>query len=349
MTPSRYRGSLVVWALLIAYASLYPFLPLRIPSGDAVAAFLSRPRYLTGADIALNVIAYVPLGAFATLYFRQSWARAAAIARALAFALALSFLLEAVQLFVANRVAQVYDVIANGTGALLGAMAFVGPVHALATGPLGDVRERIVIPGAWGDAGLVLVMLWLIAQLNPALPFFGAGNIGGEGREQLEVLQWTAVGMSICGFALFLSILLESGRGSLRATLALLSVALWLKFATAAVILQPHFAEEWMSTGRIAGIAAGLLVFVPMRKLDVMGRLYLALVLTLAGALFSKIFGAYSGMEEFLRLFRWPHGQLATFATLTRYIHETWPFAAVVFMVARFIRLSRRAPARMAP
>ena len=31
MTASRYRGSLAVWALLLAYASLYPFFPLRLP------------------------------------------------------------------------------------------------------------------------------------------------------------------------------------------------------------------------------------------------------------------------------------------------------------------------------
>jgi len=36
MTRSRYRGSLAVWALLIAYASLYPFAPLRLPPPDAV-------------------------------------------------------------------------------------------------------------------------------------------------------------------------------------------------------------------------------------------------------------------------------------------------------------------------
>ena len=30
MPQRRYRGSLVVWALLLAYASLYPFLPLRL-------------------------------------------------------------------------------------------------------------------------------------------------------------------------------------------------------------------------------------------------------------------------------------------------------------------------------
>jgi len=58
----------------------------------------------------------------------------------------------------------------------------------------------------------------------------------------------------------------------------------------------------------------------------------------MAGDLLSKIFGAYSSLDDFPRLFRWPHGQLASFATLTRFIHELWPRAAVIFLVALFLR-----------
>ena len=99
----------------------------------------------------------------------------------------------------------------------------------------------------------------------------------------------------------------------------------------------------------MAGLLGGLLVFMPLRKLGRLGRVYLALVFILAAALFSKVFGAYSAMDEFMRLFRWPHGQLGSFATLTRFIHELWPFAAVVFLVALFFHVRRSgAEARMA-
>jgi hypothetical protein len=109
----------------------------------------------------------------------------------------------------------------------------------------------------------------------------------------------------------------------------------------ASMLLQPHFAEEWLSSGRIAGLVGGLLVFVPLRKRARPVRLYLALVTILAGALFSKIFGAYSPVDELLRLFRWPHGQLGSFATLTRFLHELWPVAAIAFLVALFIHERR--------
>jgi hypothetical protein len=123
----------------------------------------------------------------------------------------------------------------------------------------------------------------------------------------------------------------------LRITVILLTAALWLKFAAASFMLKPHFFADWMTAGRVAGLAIGLAVFVPLRRIARAARIYLATVTILAGALVAKIFGAYSALEELLRLFSWPYGQLATFATLTRYLHEAWPVAALAFLVALFV------------
>jgi VanZ family protein len=337
MTSRRYRGSLVVWALLIAYASLYPFLPLRLPSMDAVTGFFSGPRYFIRSDIAFNVVAYLPLGMLACLYFRGEGEGRHAIAKAVALGAGFSLLMETLQLFVPNRHASPIDLASNSAGALIGALAFMRPLYDWVTRPLGDLRERLVVAGGWGDAGLVLVMLWLLAQLNPALPFFGAGDIGGEARAEIEILQWAAVAMAISGFGLFVSALLKADQGILRVTLVLLSIALWLKFAAAPLLLQPHLRADWVSEGRVAGLAVGILALLPLRRVSRPGRIYLGLVLILAGALFSKIFGTYSPVEELVRLFRWPHGQVGSFATLTRFLHELWPFAAVVFLSALWV------------
>lgn len=345
--PARYRVSAAVWSLLLAYASLYPFVPVRPPPGDALAAFFTRPRFVTDFDVALNVLAYVPLGALACLHFRQSGAGWRAILKAVALGFAFSFAMESAQLFIPTRIASFYDVLANSAGALAGALVFADPWYSVAVRPLGEVRTRVVIAGEWGDAGLVLVMLWLIAQLNPGLPFFGAGNIvsEGDGSGAEAALQWTGVAFSICGFGLFVSALLKGPQGTLRVTLVLLSLALWLKFAAASFMLQPHFAAEWLSTGRVVGLAAGIAVLLPLRRLGVSARIYLALLFVLAGALLSKIFGAYSGQGEWLRVFRWPHGQLANFFTLTQFLHETWPFLALVYLIALFFHVRRQPPA----
>lgn len=333
----RFQGALVVCTLLIGYASLYPFVPLRAPGSDLLAAFFLKPRHFVSFDIWVNVLAYVPFGALAAYRFRLQGHRRP-IVLALAVASALSLFLEACQLFIPTRVGTVFDVIANVAGAGIGVLTLVEPGYSLVTVPLREMRDRLFVSGLWGDAGLVLVVLWLLAQLNPALPFFGAGNIveGAEDRGDLALLHVIAVAMSICGFALFVSALMRGTEGSLRAVLVLLSIALWLKFAAGSFMLKPHFSVEWVSAGRVLGIVAGLVGFIPMRRLARLARIYLALVLVLAGALFSKIVGAYSAIDELLRVFSWPHGQLAGFATLTRFLHELWPFAAVVFLIGLF-------------
>ena len=346
LAPGRFRGAIAVWLVLIAYASLYPFFPPRLPSMDAVLAMFSRPRYFVAYDIVWNVLAYMPLGLLLRLHFARAGSRHPNLV-AIGLAAAWSFLMETLQLFLPNRVASMYDVASNAAGAAVGAAVFFEPFHVAVTRPLAQEREEWLIPGARGDAGLMLVTLWLLAQLNPALPFFGAGNLGETNGPaiatpaSLSIVPWIAVALSICGFGLFISTLVRVRDGSLRATFALLSVALWLKFLGASIVLQPHFSDEWVSAGRVAGLAAGLVLFIPLRRLPRAGRIYLAILMIMAGDLLSKIFGAYSSLEDFLRLFRWPHGQLASFATLTRFIHELWPLAALVFLIALFLHERR--------
>jgi len=332
----RYPGALAVCTLLIAYASLYPFGPLRLPS-DFAFEVLVRPRYVIPFDIAINVLAYVPLGTLATLFFRQRGEARPAIWKA-AFGAAVSAAMEFLQLFIPNRVSSVLDVVTNTAGTAVGAFAFVEPIQAATIRPFGEWRERLFIEGVWGDVGMILLGLWLVAQLNPALPFFGAGNIVEEPSRgfEAELLLVIGVGLSICAFSLFISSLMRTTEGSLRVTLVLLSIALWLKFVAGSFMLKPSFSAEWMSAGRIVGLVAGMFAFVPMRKFGRLARIYLGIVLMLAGALYSKIFGAYSAIDELLRLFNWPHGQLAGFATLTRILHELWPFAALVFLIGFF-------------
>jgi VanZ family protein len=325
--------------LLIAYASLYPFLSLRAPGPDALSLFF-RPKVVVAFDIVMNALAYAPLGALACLHFLRAHPVRGAIGRAVALGAALSVAMETCQFFIATRVASSYDVYANTAGALAGALLFVGPVERAVVAPLAQLRERLVVAGATGDTGLLLVALWLLAQLNPALPFFEAGNIvDGSGPTLADfVVTTVSVALSVAAFGLFVSAILAADRGALGWTLILLTVAMWCKFTMAALMLKPTLTALWMSESRVAGLVAGVALFLPLRRLGRRARTYLAIVCLLAGALFAKIFGQYSELADFLRLFHWPHGQLANFATLTRWLHEVWPVLALAWLIARFVR-----------
>lgn len=335
----RHRGALLAWALLLAYASLYPFLPVRPPGEAAFALFLS-PRFVIEYDIAMNALAYAPLGALAMLRFLPGRAHWSARWRAVALGAALSVAMEACQFFVTTRVASIHDVLANTAGAFAGTLLFFRPVERAVMAPLAELRDRLFIPGGTGDTGLLLVILWLLAQLNPALPFFEAGNIvDGSGPTMADfVVTTVSVALTVAAFGLFVSVLLRSDRGALGWTLLLLTVSLWCKFAMASLMLKPNLTAMWMSESRVVGLVAGLVVFLPLRRLRRGARTYLAIVCLLAGALFAKIFGEYSELGDFLRLFHWPHGQLASFATLTRWLHEAWPVLALAWLIARFVR-----------
>lgn len=58
----------VAYTVLVVYASLYPF-SVRLPLASAPFAFLFKawPRYYTVADVALNVLGYLPLGLLVAL------------------------------------------------------------------------------------------------------------------------------------------------------------------------------------------------------------------------------------------------------------------------------------------
>ena len=83
-----------------------------------------------------------------------------------------------------------------------------------------SIRARLT---AWFAAvlGLVLVVLWLLAQLNPALPFFEAGNIVDATGPMMAdfVVTTVSVALSVAGFGLFASALLKAERGALGLTL----------------------------------------------------------------------------------------------------------------------------------
>lgn len=109
-------------------ATLWLLLAIFIIAGSAgtwtpYAPGIWAPTLVKPADVAQNVALYVPFGLFGMLALGRSDARG--VARVTAIALLFSFLVEALQLYTADRVASLTDIVSAALGTSAGASLIV--------------------------------------------------------------------------------------------------------------------------------------------------------------------------------------------------------------------------------
>jgi VanZ family protein len=345
------RGALFVYVSAIVYASLSPFFGWRIPDGYL---FLTWPRYVSAFDNVLNVLAYMPLGGMlAAMQLRQPGAGQRDIGapgillRAVLAGFVVSIAMEALQAFLPVRVSSIVDVLTNTGGTALGALAIVNRWGRANLGRLLAWRHRQFASSNATGWGILLLAAWFFAQLNPLIPFFEAGHIGNpfdtaaaQSPYEPMVLLPQAVGitLNVCGFNLFLSLLLGAGRPVLPRVLLILALGFVAKVSMAALMLKAPQMVEWMGPATIIGLIAGLALFAWFSRIGLRWRAFWATLFIFAGGLMSKITSVYGAFDETLRLFNWPHGHIANFAGLTRWMHESWPLLAVMLSAWIFIR-----------
>jgi VanZ family protein len=78
-----------------------------------------QPLLVVPADVARNVALYVPFGMFAWLTLDETGVRA--VLRVVSVALLFSFAVETLQLYTADRVASLPDMLSAGVGSAVGA------------------------------------------------------------------------------------------------------------------------------------------------------------------------------------------------------------------------------------
>ena len=166
----------LTYAVLIVYASLYPFSDWR-NQGIVPWSFLTEPwpRYWTGFDVVSNLLGYMPMGFLLTLSaLRMRHSRGAVWQSALACGL-LSFAMESLQSYLPTRVASNMDLVLN----LLGGA--VGAASAGALERLGAIDRWSLFRARWFEPdarwALVLLALWPLALLFPASVPLGLGQI----------------------------------------------------------------------------------------------------------------------------------------------------------------------------
>lgn len=246
---------------VIVYASLQPFSGW-VPPEPPVTYFLWHwgQRWIV-SDAAFNVVAYVPLGAALVITWPAGWSPTLKIVLSLALATALSLSMETAQMWLPTRYASVFDTLANlgGTfiGALLGItlMAFT-PLMA----GLNRARNELIIPGALGELNLVLLLVWLVAQINPAIPLFGATFHPGQQAAfdpAVVIVEFAQTAAALIGIGLFTDLTMRKRWMGGIALVLFIGAAIALKTAAAQAVLKPLAWDEWLRPGHTLGLAGG--------------------------------------------------------------------------------------------
>lgn len=344
------RSALFVYAAAIVYASLNPFFGWR--AAESFSLF-SWPRYFSLFDVVINVLAYVPIGGLlVNVQLRgrkpteQEWPLVP-FALAVFGGLLLSLTLESLQTLLPLRVASPVDLLANTGGALLGASLLLMPWGRGKLASLFRWRYRHFAAGEATSWGLLLLGAWFVAQLNPVIPIFEAGHIASpfdtvtaqSPYEPLILLpQAVGITLNVCGFALFVSLLIRPGKRATASVMAVLVLGFMLKISAASLMMKAPQLADWMGPATVIGLTSGLILFAYFSRINFRWRAFCATLFIFAGGLMAKLTSIYGAFDDSLRLLNWPYGHLATFAGLTRWLHETWPLLAIMFAAWLFVR-----------
>ncbi len=330
----------ILYGLAIAFASLQPFAPwIPVPDGTPFWLLAPWPPKWTRFDVIVNTLAYVPFGMFVALIPK----RAAPLLRAgvaVAVGATLSFGMETLQMFLPSRSANLIDLMANATGALLGGLLGGTLVRAQKTRQmLSAARDRAFLPGRLGDIGIALLALWLTAQINPGISLF-AVNFNPDlasiaaAETAATMLEAAQTAFQLVGVGLFLALLLRDRRHVGGAVLLLIGTAFVLKGLAAWLVLKPAAWETWLQPGISIGIAAGSLGLLLTAFLARPAQVAVCAVALLSSLLLPLAAISASSTPAPLTLFNWRYGHLLNFNGLTHTVLLVWPIAAAAWLFA---------------
>ena len=331
----------LAYALLIGYACLHPFSgwqPSGLPLFDFVGA--PWPKYITALDIVLNVLGFVPFGFVLVAAQPARWPRWAVVVLAAVTGALLSFSLETVQNYLPTRVASNVDLGANALGGLIGAVlgVFAGRRLFDADGWWHQWYSRRLIHGHLGDVGVVLIGLWLLAQLSPKTLLFGLGDIRSFfdlptplpfNPERFMRLETAIVAANVLAVGLLTRSMLQ--RFSLT-VIVVLVLGLGMRTLAASNFYVPPRPLLWLTPGAIGGLAAGVPLLIAGLLLPRLIRHMVAAVALLAGTVLVNIAPENPYLVFNQTLIN--QGHFLNFSGLTHLVAGVWPFLALGYLSA---------------
>ena len=343
----------VAYTGLLAYASLQPFAGWRLPPPE-ILAFLTapRPRYLTATDAVLNIALYVPLGVCAFVALKRRFGTASALTFATAYGAFVSLALESVQMYLPARIASNLDIAFNAAGTLAGALAAwaLSPPRPLGQA-LVALRRRHIAAGALPDVALMLLAWWLIAQLHPDTIVFGTGDLRGRWPlpfapahtpELFATMETAVVALNLIVVGLLASLWLAPGLSPLRATVALALLALLGRGLASLALRVSDDPLATLTPGLVFGTLIGIATLVALTALGRQARAVAATAAVLLAALAVNL----TPPNPYLALPPPPApgaSHISILEEVLRFLDETWPAAALVYLTRAAAQLRRDA------
>src|SRR6266571_2865918 len=339
-TLARYL--FVVYVLLVVYASLHPFSGWRdrgLPPFTFLTAPLARP--IPAFDFVANIIGYVPLGFLAVLAAYPRLRLGYAFAFSFACSASLSFALQSLQLYLPTRTSSNLDLLANTAGGLVGALTALAAMRPLIdAGGLQRLRNRLFLPGGRIDLGLVLLGLWLFAQLNPETLLFGTGDLrdlfkAPSGKlYPAEVFLRVEAGVACAnGLAagLLASCLIERDQPTRGGVVIFLATALAVHSFGFGLLVNSQDILSWVTPGALYGVVVAILLLLLAAGMPRIAQLALTGVALMAATALVNLAPANPYMTASFAL--WQQGHFLNFNGATRVVSAVWPFVAMVYLV----------------
>ena len=344
-----------LYTLLIVGVSLYPFSGWQA-AHDRFGAFLFYPwpQYFTPFDLAINIAAYLPLGAGLAAMLTRHFGRVLALLLAMALAAMLSLSMEVIQAWLPNRVPSNLDLACNALGGLLGALGAVALRRTHFWRKLGLWRRHLFYCDALSDFGLVLIALWFFTQCDPAMPLFGVVVRPNNDLPQpfdspirdselfLQTLEAAGAFLHLTAVCWLLATLTRRLVWGWRAVGLFLGSALLTKLLFAGLLLKSQAFFAWFNGPVLLGWGSGALLLTLLRQLRRIWKTVLAGLALIGGLIIEKLWPLSSNPGSDLDEFKWTFGQLVNFKGLVALTADIWPWLALGYCLVLVGLLLRR-------
>ena len=359
------RVGLLLYMLVIVYASLYPFSGWR-DLGISPLNFLTAPLpyYWTAFDLWTNVAGYAPFGLLMVFSVYPKLRGAAAWIVASLAGLLLSGTMEAIQTYLPNRVSSNLDLFANTAGTMAGALLGV-----MLTRTFLEESRLLLLRRRWftreAGRGLIVIALWPLTQLYPQGYLFGLGqftptlsewlsdwfdtdiDIGAIFRRATELTveqYWlseamiTAAGMT--GALLTLLCLTRVQAPRVALTILLFAAAIVAKSLASALHFSPENAFIWLTPGAEGGLLCGFVMIVGLIFAPPVAQRRVAVLTLLISLVAVNI--APSNPYFTSTMQTWVQGKFLNFNGAAHFLSLLWPFVTLWFLLHPVHRQPKR-------